>query len=756
MKKQFFRHFRRALSLLLCAALLASLFTVFAVKETDFQLILDAGDRSVCGVYLVTQPKFYAETVYPFDGDYALYRDIQTGGFGIVDYRGNIIVSPRTEAPYPVKYLCDNRIMWSEHLYEIDWQGQLPYYAYGYLGDNQGNVLPGLEEVGIKQRNCGVCQDRVTGEQYVWIGQFDVRGTEKQGNTGYVPMARRLVNSDGAILYYSNDIFMTVPVNGVCVCCEVGGRSYGLKDVTGAELIPMNCDYLRFLTTDLVLCLQNQAWTVRRTDGGVVRELPYDSMSNTAYGIIAKKDGKWGVLNTDLDVIIPLEYDSVQICDCPPFRFIGTVGETEYMISENPEMTYCGGRNFPNWTNVLAQDRYLICEDDDLYAGDWYLVDGQGQHLIPDVLCSPGGYRCGDRLYLFLKEPEVTRIYDLDLNLLEEKPGTIVPDGNSYARTCTDETGKNYVEFYNEVGDVIKTINGVSVRHINRFGLGLRREDGMCAFCSPQGELLTDYIYSGIDEISSGSEELTYPYSIGVITSEDSSQKHYMIDVRTGKNAIMENAEVDDSVYAIYPGTYFPFYVNGKIGFARVTPEGESPFRDVGESSWYTEAVKFCYNAGLMSGMGEGEFGPKVTMNRAMLVSVLYRISGEKTASHGFTDVPEGKWYTDAVNWAASLGIVSGKTETSFCPKDPVTREQMVTILYNYACLFGEQAADLSLLDSFEDAGRVGNYARTPMAWAVSVGVISGRTPTTLDPKGNATRAEIASILMRFIRYMAA
>ncbi|MBQ2618773.1 MAG: S-layer homology domain-containing protein, partial [Oscillospiraceae bacterium] len=102
------------------------------------------------------------------------------------------------------------------------------------------------------------------------------------------------------------------------------------------------------------------------------------------------------------------------------------------------------------------------------------------------------------------------------------------------------------------------------------------------------------------------------------------------------------------------------------------------------------------------------------------------------------------------------LGIVSGKTETSFCPKDPVTREQMVTILYNYACLFGEQAADLSLLDSFEDAGRVGNYARTPMAWAVSVGVISGRTPTTLDPKGNATRAEIASILMRFIRYMAA
>jgi hypothetical protein len=317
----------------------------------------------------------------------------------------------------------------------------------------------------------------------------------------------------------------------------------------------------------------------------------------------------------------------------------------------------------------------------------------------------------------------------------------------------TDDDLQPITEFYDRNGTLVQSLLGVRTDPIcHRYALSLKKND-LFAFADQSGDPLTDYIYSFVMEVSGGREYIHYPYAIAKRADTGSKE---LIDVRTGKNAITENAAVSGYEEIIEEGNYFPFYVDGKTGVARLTVRGESPFRDVGESSWYTEAVKFCYNAGLMSGMGEGEFGPKVTMNRAMLVSVLYRISGEKTASHGFTDVPEGKWYTDAVNWAASLGIVSGKTETSFCPKDPVTREQMVTILYNYACLFGEQAADLSLLDSFEDAGRVGNYARTPMAWAVGVGVISGRTPTTLDPKGNATRAEIASILMRFIRYMAA
>ena len=176
---------------------------------------------------------------------------------------------------------------------------------------------------------------------------------------------------------------------------------------------------------------------------------------------------------------------------------------------------------------------------------------------------------------------------------------------------------------------------------------------------------------------------------------------------------------------------------------------------DVEPGRWFSEPINFCYNAGLMNGMGKGQFQPQAQMTRAMLVQVLYNISGYEAESYGFTDVASNRWYYKAINWAAKEGIVNGMTATTFAPDLPVTREQMVTILQRYAAKFGPALAEQETLSAYNDAGKVSNFARGAMCWAVENGIINGKTPVTLDPQGKATRAEIATVLMRFVRLMA-
>lgn len=176
-------------------------------------------------------------------------------------------------------------------------------------------------------------------------------------------------------------------------------------------------------------------------------------------------------------------------------------------------------------------------------------------------------------------------------------------------------------------------------------------------------------------------------------------------------------------------------------------------FTDVKPTDWYADAVNYVVSKNLFQGMSATEFRPDTAMNRAMLVTVLYRLSGEtSTGNGGFADVASGAWYAPAVAWAQENGIVTGLTATTFGPDAAVTREQMAAILHRYALAQGELGnADQTVLAAFADEDAVSAYAVPAMAWAVEEGLLSGVGRQSLLPGGPATRAQVATILQRFL-----
>jgi len=176
------------------------------------------------------------------------------------------------------------------------------------------------------------------------------------------------------------------------------------------------------------------------------------------------------------------------------------------------------------------------------------------------------------------------------------------------------------------------------------------------------------------------------------------------------------------------------------------------PFTDVSTSDWFYSDVMFVYENGLFSGTDSRSFSPNASMTRAMLVTVLYRLEGEpaSTGSSSFSDVCSGSYYEKAVAWAAANGIVTGTGSTSFSPDAKVTREQLAAILYRYAQYKKLDTDAGAKLDSFSDAGNVSGYASEALSWAVSEGLINGASGR-LMPKGDATRAQVAAILHRFV-----
>lgn len=183
-------------------------------------------------------------------------------------------------------------------------------------------------------------------------------------------------------------------------------------------------------------------------------------------------------------------------------------------------------------------------------------------------------------------------------------------------------------------------------------------------------------------------------------------------------------------------------------------------FIDVDQKAWYYEGVSYCVENGLMAGCGNGVFAPGGTLSRSQLVQILYN-KDEKpdvVKKNDFIDIKPGAWYENAVLWAAEHGIVSGYGHGFFGPGDPVTREQAVAILYRYAQHQGAQIPPVQegVLDRFRDAGKLSSWAKAPMEWAVSQGILSGKTGGLLDPQGSASRAEAASLIQRFCEKMSA
>ena len=179
-------------------------------------------------------------------------------------------------------------------------------------------------------------------------------------------------------------------------------------------------------------------------------------------------------------------------------------------------------------------------------------------------------------------------------------------------------------------------------------------------------------------------------------------------------------------------------------------------FSDISSSAWYCDAVLYVCANGLMSGTGERTFGPDITTTRGMIVTILYRLAGEpEVYGSGFTDVPSEQYYVDAVIWAAENDIVNGYGNNRFGPNDPITREQMASILYRYAAYQGYDVSASADFSGFADSNEISSYAVSAMHWANAEGLINGINTSIIDPKGKSTRAQIATILMRFCETIA-
>ncbi len=218
---------------------------------------------------------------------------------------------------------------------------------------------------------------------------------------------------------------------------------------------------------------------------------------------------------------------------------------------------------------------------------------------------------------------------------------------------------------------------------------------------------------------------------------------------------------------------YIKEVLSGTVGSAYAKPQSRitvlteepvipfvNPYTDVAEKAWYYNAVKYTYQHGLMDGTGSGKFEPETKMTRAMLVTVLYRLEGKPEASefkNPFKDV-DNRWYTDAICWAADKEIVKGTAADKFSPHDNVTREQMVTILFRYATYKKSASDKRSELTAFADGKTVSKYAEEALQWAVAEKIIQGSVESGKNyifPADGATRAEVATVLMRFVERIA-
>jgi len=188
------------------------------------------------------------------------------------------------------------------------------------------------------------------------------------------------------------------------------------------------------------------------------------------------------------------------------------------------------------------------------------------------------------------------------------------------------------------------------------------------------------------------------------------------------------------------------------IGLLPTSFAAGKSFTDVKSSDWFYDDVQYVYENGLMNGKTDTAFAPNENLTRAMLVTVLYRLEGEPATNRSipFADVDMGSYYGNAVSWAKQNGIVMGISEMAFAPNDNIIREQIAAILYRYAIYKGIDAVTMEENLYFDDVNEISGYAVSAMNWAVGIGLIKGKTESTLCPKDFATRAEIAAILHRF------
>ena len=259
-----------------------------------------------------------------------------------------------------------------------------------------------------------------------------------------------------------------------------------------------------------------------------------------------------------------------------------------------------------------------------------------------------------------------------------------------------------------------------------------------------------------------------------IVTIRPVPEDGYAVDTVTATDTSGKNVDVTDNKDGTYsfrqPGsivkvqvTYQPIESGepvAPVGFANCPKDETCPisgFTDADPKMWYHDGVHWALDNAFMSGIGHGLFAPNTATSRAMIVTILWRMEGEPTVNYAMTfeDVPSEQWYTEAIRWATSTGIVTGYSDTAFGPNDNVSREQLAAILYRYAQSKGEgfKGEWMFLLD-YPDAADVSDWADEAMHWMVMNQIINGMGDGTLNPKEDATRAQVATMLMRYHNFI--
>lgn len=335
-------------------------------------------------------------------------------------------------------------------------------------------------------------------------------------------------------------------------------------------------------------------------------------------------------------------------------------------------------------------------------TGGSYICDKEGNQLA----FMEGAYNCENKGYYITAQlgDKAYAIYDADGNFLF-----------------------GYTE-----SDSIKVLNGVIVQQKGK----------KYAILDRSGNAITEYIF----DVVNGNEIEVYGAIYTIMDNRIYIVNHlgeFLNDV--GFDTIPK-----------FHGNYCAYTVDGKTGFLRLVATGDDLFLDVPSGEWYHDAVEACAELELFNGTGAAKFSPEDTMTRAMLVTVLWRLDGKKTPKETvvFTDVPEDTWYTEAVAWAAENGIVNGVGDEKFEPEGSVTREQIATIFCRYAESKGIDTQKRADLSSYPDVAEISDYAKEAMAWVNAEGLIIGNKigeTVLLQPQGDATRAQVAAIFVRFV-----
>lgn len=374
--------------------------------------------------------------------------------------------------------------------------------------------------------------------------------------------------------------------------------------------------------------------------------------------------------------------------------------ELRFVVEQRP--TGGGGSSRP--TPTISQQ--IIAKLQDAKDGDVVTID------LPD-----GKTKLDKEVFEELAGRDVTLVLNLEEEVSWSIHGLDVPETGNFADTdmgVSMNAGSVPVDIINAITGEVDTMQ-MTLAHDGEFGFTL-------TLTAPLGSKNAGY-WANLYYYDEDAESLTFQTS----------------------------AQIGEDGTAALRFTHASQYVI-IIDDRDHTPK-EFPFVDVEESDWYYEAVDYVFQRDLMNGTDSTHFTPDGTSSRAMVATILWRMAGEPQVNYAmdFADVSSGTWYTEAVRWAASEGIVTGYSDTKFGPDDPVTREQFAVMLYRYAQTLGEGfTGSWSFPLNFPDAAEVSDYAYEALCWMTMENVIQGMEDGGLHPQGTANRAQLATMLMRF------